>query len=1035
MLDVEHAGYILMLSSGRLAHLTIRDSQGRPAISAIQMSSDGQNKSGWLGGWYQTLGGGWRNTHAAVKARPSPTRGQMEVVAVTNEGTFKLWDVNWTGQSVFTGQIDASREISDGLVAANLVEENSKANIKVTDFAILHGVGSELSPRGGRSGLNVLILVAVEDALTTKFALLQMALVAGNVVQLKRTIPVNVYNATSSEGSSSKAKLLLPKPEHIAYIVTSAAVVVASLAEIPSRSASPPPVPFQDAIYFQVEKGAEIVASAAETLSLHSKGETSSILVFTSASGVVRISGNAPSSDPHKQHVTAKSKIEQAICLGSQSDSILDLEEIAGFAFPTKELEQAALQISAEVLQSESEFVPKVSTSMEHQINARRKALLNLILYMRKHCSNLSRLTKWRLMWDAERMAAARQIWRVYDNLCKEQPKRERLLDLLVLMLHESNKRMMDKTKGDTDPTRHWLTWDIGRLEKFLPIIPRGIKEFWKELGGHNPGLVETLLQAEDLIIATLETPYTFREENLKVYGLENEPVEDGVLREGYEGFPEVWTAQPNAVNCMSQVVLFFTETSLRLASSIDKDDEKLNEVVRALVNKHHRLVEVSLKTHVERYRLLMADEDEAERRRGEDLKHEFENKVRQKQLMTLADVSRSGDGMKIAEKFHDMHSLVALTLNEIQYHRDPDAIRNFDAQKKAASSKKLQAIYKTIGRYFELYGQDFANTFYKAEIQDNQLAELLEQNYGKQRQLTEFLRSDPAYAKLSWINDATAENDLLHAGKSLMDVAQKQENNAWSKKMELSLAKLAIIGCQKPSTNGSLSRRDSRKDSPHEQLAEELLTRNTAERTLSQVQDRLYNNIRPVLLATIDEKAARSFLIENYGRGTKNRTSLELLLEQGLEELMRHHVLAPDVLINILTLLAFVSSDDLEIEISGRETFLALKVLDASNLCEEPSSAEYGRMLLDLIWKRLFIRDDWKAVNVTEGKSDQDTEDTLKETALFQTLKIGAEECKFTSSYAPHGETNPIDSHLVLFCRLHNSCPGRSLRCRVLPR
>jgi nuclear pore complex protein Nup133 len=1029
ILDVEHAGYILMLSSGRLAHLTVRDSQGRPSVTAIPMSSDGQSKSGWLGGWYQTLGGGWRNTHAAVKARPSPTRGQMEVVAVTKEGTFKLWDVNWTGQSTFTGQLDASREIRDSLSDAGLAEEASKANIKVMDFAILQ------SQSNVRSGLDVLVLVAVEDTLNTKYALLQLALVAGNIVQSKRIIPVTVYTTLSSEETPSKVALLLPKPEHTAYIITSSAVVVASLADISTRSASIPAVPFQDVIYFQSEKGAEIIASVAETPSTHSKGDSSSVLVFTNASGSIRVSANMPSTDPRYQRVTAKSKIEQAIFHGAHSESILDLEEIEGFAFPTKELENAALQISFEVLQSESEFISKVSTSMETQINSRRKALRALITYMRKHCSHLSRLTKWRLMWDAERMASARQIWKVYEKRIKEHPDGKRLLDMLVFMLHETNKSKMDRSKGDTDPTRNWLTYDIGRLEKFLPIIPTGIKEFWKELGSNNQALLETLLQSEDLIFAVLETPYKFREEHLKFYGLENEPVEGGVLREGYEGFPEVWTAQSNATNCMHQCVAFFRDATIRLAGKVDKVDEDMNKVMKSLADQHWRLVEISLKTNTERYRLLMANEDEAERRHGQDLKEDFENNIRHKHLMSLADVSRSGDGMKIAEKLHDLPSLVALALNELQYHHDPDMHRKFDAKQKAVSENKLIAVRKTIARYFENFGQEFADTFYNAEIQDNQLAELLEQNYGKPRQLTEFLRSNPAYAKLSWMNDVIAEKDLLQAGKSLMDVAQKQENNAWAKRTELSLAKLALLSDQKPTTaNGSLTKRGSQTESPHEQLGEELLKKNAAERTLAQIQDRLYNHVRPIILEAMDEKGARDLFMETYGNEgpTKDRPALNQLLEGGFEELIQHHVLAPDVLIDILTLMGSVPSDNGTTDISGREFMMALSVLNASGLCEEPGSAEYGKMLLDLIWKRLFIRDNWKSVNATKGKSDQDIENGLMETMLFKTLKLGAEECKFAPVYTRVPNSNIIHSKMVLFGRFHHPFPNRGLRSRV---
>ena len=111
IVDIEHAGFVLITSSGRLAHLTLRDSQGRPGITATILNAP-NSSSGSFFSFRGLIGGAVRKTIASVKARPSDSKGQMEIITVTSAGLFQQWDLNWSGQHSFVREIDAQAELA-----------------------------------------------------------------------------------------------------------------------------------------------------------------------------------------------------------------------------------------------------------------------------------------------------------------------------------------------------------------------------------------------------------------------------------------------------------------------------------------------------------------------------------------------------------------------------------------------------------------------------------------------------------------------------------------------------------------------------------------------------------------------------------------------------------------------------------------------------------------------------------------------------------------------------------------------------------
>ncbi|TID13640.1 hypothetical protein E6O75_ATG01618 [Venturia nashicola] len=994
VVNVKDAGYVLVLSSGRLAHLTVRDQQGRPAIAVSQMNSEGPTKGSWFGGFSSILGGGWRNTLAAVKAHSSTRSGQMEVIATTVEGTFKFWDVSHDGQTMFKYQIDTSEDIRQGLFESELLEPASKAHVQVMDFSIVkHSPGTIANRANDQAGMKAVVLVAYDEQLTTRYALLHFTL--HGEANLTRITPITVYSPPITE-ASKEIRLLIPQNGHTAFLVSSNTVVVVSSLDV--RDPGQPP--FQDVICFHSDKATQIVSSSIEIPRISSKQDESNILLFTQSYGAVRISADRGSLDAERPKVSAKSKIEQAIFFGTRPDNILNLGDISKFAFSTKEAEHAAAQISQEILQSTSVFVPDVMSSLDAQITMRIKALHDLIVFMRDSFSPLSRELKWSLMLDAERLASALSLWHMHEKWLAKRKNKDTIFHQCIEAINENYKGPLLKERGQVDPVRHWLTHDIHYIEKVLIHI-YDVDEVRREDSSDVLVLIEDTLEAYDIFDAALQTAFDFRTRNMEVYGLENEPMANGTLRANYEGLPEMWTARSNSVSSVSKCVQAFGKRIITFRALLGTQKSLDRAQVAALSKAYPKLVLLSCLTHIERAQWLIAQDKEEDHASGERLMHQFVNDIRPQQLLGTAEVGQAFAGMDIAEKLRDVKSIVDLILHELE---SAPSDREYGAMKgpgQMRADNYARELKDRIEGYFQKLGSSFADAFFSAHVEDGQLADLLEKDFGKSKELTKFLRSDPERFKMCWLNDVIAEKDLLHAGKALMAVAQHKELNIWSKHAELSLAKLSLLA----SKSGNLELKEDGSlnvDSDPDDLADALLMLNQMERQTAKIQEDLYNHLRPTFaLGLNDQQGKVGAVMEVFGQNAVvRRPCLQNLLEQGFSALYNQEVIHIPTLIDILTLVDNVTSATHQepvpaVDICTREFSMALHLLDASQWCNSLVDEEIqrGEMLKKLIWKRLFIRDDWETVNDTKGKSDEASREQIQDTLLYATLREGLRE------------------------------------------
>jgi nuclear pore complex protein Nup133 len=143
-------------------------------------------------------------------------------------------------------------------------------------------------------------------------------------------------------------------------------------------------------------------------------------------------------------------------------------------------------------------------------------------------------------------------------------------------------------------------------------------------------------------------------------------------------------------------------------------------------------------------------------------------------------------------------------------------------------------------------------------------------------------------------------------------------------------------------------------------------------------IQNRLFEQIRPVLKTALDESAQLTVVMDAFAPKLPKKYKVLLdVFELGVARLLKHEALDPFTLIDILTLAQF---DPESKETMPDQFFEALEV------------ANYGVQDLErreqaekLIWRRCLLREEWTKINNTSLKGDRDIWDVLSHTDLFQ--------------------------------------------------
>jgi len=976
IVSAAHTGFLLCFSSGRVAHLLLRDAQAKPSVR-VSFFKTQQSTAGLFGGLKTVLGGAdWVKKVVAVRTRPGQLRGEIEAVTTTSEAQFQSWSLSLSNQVSQNVECDArhavSAAVSEALRLENAGFDGQQIDVKVLDFAIItvpsDSRGALVTPNRDESigsDLDTVVLVQATGSNLSKYALVEMKIVEGSAI-VRRTMPLHSYTEPLFTQAHAKPRIHLSTSNATAYIVFEKAIVLVSLATLHTSPEAQLradngdlPMAFQDAIYFREDGNYSIVGASAEAgLSRNSQ---CSMLAMVRGCGLVRVTMAEPTEEQQsieRPKISVKGKIEQAVFYGAMPTNPLDLSRKTALAFPLDEVEEALLKISHEVCATDTDLVTSVAPSIQFHLEQRAKVLNDLAGIVKRTYPDISRITRWKLRWNAEKMAAARAVWSSYDEKTKDGKPNSRLLSRILWLMNEKYKTEVDSDMGERDQVRQWFLKDVWRMQNLVAWAYRAIYELDTNNEIEDTATYfELLSDASDITINALETAYTFRDESAALYGLENEESNGGILENGYEGLPSCWTSIP-------ELLMVFPEGVQQARQKILNQPPEDENVLIKLASDQPRLTDLYCKCSEERYRSYLAAVDEQTRAQAEPFRREH-MKLRTQMIVQLADFQLAIDGMTIAEKYVDMQALVNLVRSQLA-----EDLSGATQEERVAH---ISTIQKRIDKYFKGYGAEWAGPWYSAIIAERQYKSLLNQPMACKKHLTTFLHARPKRKKLSWINDVLSEDDFLTASQGLKEIAEEQEDDLWRKKVELSLSSLALAA-----DPGSTVTENGTPVLSQQQVALQVV----------HIQERLYAHVRPSLYDAVDQAAELQIATEHFGRHVvKGKTAFQAILQQGFDMLTKHVAIGTDLLIDTLTLMDQRQSEQRSHDMAGLEFVFALQVLKCSAATQQSGLNE---QTLKIIWRRCFNRDGWKVLDAAARKSDHEATSELEATVLFKTIYEG---------------------------------------------
>lgn len=994
LVNAESAGFVLAFSTGRLAYMSVRDSHGRPAISVHFFRSGlGSSGGGFLGSLRHALStSSLKGDLAAVHANHGTKVGERTIVAATSKGKLHAWRLHRGGHHEAFAEVDIRDDVVDATEKTNAhVQADS---FGIIDFAfVARGVEkkyrdisrfSDAISSEDDSLQHLLLLVSFGGRRNQQYSLVEVVLSAG-AFEVGMVRPLTSYSTPARAMAPVKPRLYLPRPALVAFVVFDRAVVVASLASPPDSPESQLqedsriiPATFEDIVDFRDEDVLEIVGSGMEEPSVggviaedsrahRHKTKNPAVVLLVRGVGVVRVAiadiDRFVSDKPPA--VTAKSKLEQAVFFGIKNDNPLVFEGRRSLQFSNKEIGDAAVQLSHEIVSSKTPFITNMPASLEGNMRTRLNYLEKLISHLNALKVDIDQRARWLLLWNAEKMTVATLIWKQHEEFLAHRldVDKKTIVSETAVYINEQQKTEPNPAVGEVDPVRHWFIHDVWRLDIFIAWGYQIIKYAYTERLTDNAGITRLLYEAVTVSNLALAEAQHYREKQSSLYGVQ--PWSAG------SAIPEPWNATHFITNNLKRLVEFCYTwlDQFHEHDSGENVDSSLLESVREQLPSLTNAYFTSLQEYA---RWAESSGDDQIRGYGKVCRDAY-NSDSYTKVMKLKEYGLWRQGAKLAEQnrsFDAMARLLVEHLHDTRHQVSSGEITANTANKAIAHSEEL------IGGFFDQYGQPFAFPAYEVLLETSGIQAVLDFPCDRKGYATEFLRTKPELAKISWINDVERENDIDHAAETLLNLGLTREQQVWNKKIELSLGKLALLAEEeKLVTHGSV---DNGGDEMEAKTSAGL-ERIDRELDIIKIQDSLYKQVLPSITLAIDESAEVELALKAHGSliPQKQRVLADIF-EDAMFRLIKHEALDAFSLIDLLTLSHLKPGHVNEM---GDQFCLALQVAAWGLKGEDRKNAER------LIWRRCYLRDDWRQVNETNNKADTDQIESVGATAAYSAM------------------------------------------------
>ena len=1006
----EPDAFVAATAAGKLVHVSVRDPQGRPALSAAPMDA---RAAGFWGALRQTLGpGAWATRRvAAVRVGRVQGKSRRRCVVGMAGGALQTWELARHGARTLEGEVEGRA----AMVRAVAGDEDTE--VEVRDLVLFPREKGEEEERSHR----ILILAAVKTKGKTTSYLF-------NATLYHQELRINVAQAVESiDGDSisgdSACHLLLPRAAHTAIVVLETRIAIVALSpriepderQLLTETGTLRP-PFEDSLYFSHSRAYQVAGCAIDEQDDSSSDDGHSLL-FVDHLGMVRLSTTKRGDDQSAEDQRAtlcRSKIEQAVFYGSVTPGLIDFGRgIDEIAWAEGELEKTLLLIDASILDNSSSYVSALTPSMEQQLKHRAHALAELIRVAGGR--GIGAATRWKLLASGEKMAFARAIWKVHEaQLEARSMDWKPLLPELLDMISEAHKHENRPERGETDIVRHYLIHDVGQIQMVIPWCAVAARQLFEEEDVHHPVQQASVLsQANDLYTRGLDAAIQFRAAHAVAYGLGEDTIDDdGIFQGSCLGMPEPWTADDTTTRFADKL---FDLT----ASWVDKDDEGVtspaaadaaNSVIK-IASDTPALARLCFRTLAERTRWLQghAPHKAGDVQQGKDLEAAARD-VRHEVLLRLGESLDNPDAaIALAEQYRDMGPLADLIALAEQTLEDARANylkvhpyeRRFlrpklDGDTREAwahlgtdhplkqTKTRLDAYAKKTAECFTTFGYPWAHAHYTSVLQRRRAALLFAQPDAPF--LGAFLASDPRYARLHWIHAVRAAGDFRTARAALVACladpaaapAGAPDSLAQARALT-GLAKLAALAEQAagPPADPAAWRAD--------------VATYDARLVCADVQARLRAALHPLTHDAIDKQGEADIVAEALESAALRQHAGALRrFRAAIETLVHDRPLLEIDLVDVFTLLvpAGAGADALDGAFFGARFVWAFRVLALSPW--PPAEAELVRRI---VWVRCLLQDDWERLNRTEGQGDARVGAAMRQTVLYRTLAIGFDE------------------------------------------
>ncbi|KAJ3755523.1 hypothetical protein EV360DRAFT_96127 [Lentinula raphanica] len=394
------------------------------------------------------------------------------------------------------------------------------------------------------------------------------------------------------------------------------------------------------------------------------------------------------------------------------------------------------------------------------------------------------------------------------------------------------------------------------------------------------------------------------------------------------------WTSTASLIDGI--IALFDTTTRISASASATISNSALHSQLPDLAE----VLFICISQHLERLSIDAQAGASGSERELHQLQQKFDM-LRPDVLETLRRSGHAESAFKLAEKYQDFNSLAALC------HRD-----TIYPPQENPNHARIQG-------YIERFKEQFTNALYRWYIQHGEVRTMFSQDDAHTVYIDKFFEQNPT-PSLSWLNDL-GKKRYLEAADALLTEAQ-QTVNLEVKHLELSIGKLANLAhLRKMEGTVDVSLYDAFHDaldvvSVHEALLDEfkaVVANMRSRRSLDTQVDTI-----------LKEKATLLF----------EKRELTNIFRNLVKDLLQGKALSVEDTVDVLML-----KDNFE---TMGDYATALHLLACGNL---PGARKHAAFRT--VWRRIYLHDDWQAIQKTSGVGDAELIQRFRQTALYTTF------------------------------------------------